>query len=100
MGKMKNIDVQIELWKKEHGDIFQLEIKSGQTAWLRKPSRKELSMARSIGGQDEIAVGELIMDACWLGGDEEIKTNDDLFLSALPTLNKLVDIQEATLKKI
>jgi DNA-directed RNA polymerase subunit H (RpoH/RPB5) len=35
---------------------------------------------------------------CWLGGDERIKTDDDLFLAANAVLGDLIKIKTATLK--
>lgn len=90
---------QIQDWKNKHGEIFELEVAT-KKAWLKKPDRKIIAMAQSLGGDSQVSIGELVLEACWLGGDEEIKTNDDLFLSALPTLNQLIEIKQAVLKKI
>jgi hypothetical protein len=67
-------------------------------AYLKKPSRKVISMATAVGGKDPIRFGELILENCWLGGDESIKTNDDLFLAANSILGNLIKIKTATLK--
>ncbi len=67
-------------------------------AYLKKPSRKVISMATAVGGKDPIKFGELILENCWLGGDEHIKTNDDLFLAANAILGNLIKIKTATLK--
>lgn len=67
-------------------------------AYLKKPSRKVISMATAVGGKDPIRFGELILENCWLGGDEQIKTNDDLFLAANAILGNLIKIKTATLK--
>jgi len=67
-------------------------------AYLKKPSRKVISMATAVGGKDPIRFGELILENCWLGGDEHIKTNDDLFLAANAILGNLIKIKTATLK--
>lgn len=67
-------------------------------AYLKKPSRKVISMATAVGGKDPIRFGELILENCWLGGDECIKTNDDLFLAANAILGNLIKIKTATLK--
>jgi hypothetical protein len=67
-------------------------------AYLKKPSRKVISMATAVGGRDPIRFGELILENCWLGGDENIKTNDELFLAANSILGDLIKIRTATLK--
>lgn len=68
------------------------------TAYLKNPSRKVLSMATSVAGKDMIKFGELILKNCWLGGDERIKTDDDLFLAANAVLGDLIKIKSARIK--
>ena len=70
-----------------------------KTAFLRKPDRKILGMARSLGEGDYIRINELILDAVWLEGDEEIRTDDDYFLNAIPSLEGMIDKKEVKLKK-
>lgn len=90
---------QIEQLKKEHKEVFELEVE-GRKAWLKKPDRKIVAMAQSLGNGSQIEIAELLMDACWLGGDEAIRTDDELFLSAFPVLNQLIEVKAASLKKI
>ena len=67
-------------------------------AYLKTPNRKVISMATAVGGKDPIRFGELILENCWLGGDERIKTDDDLFLSANAVLGNLIKIKTASIK--
>ncbi|MDX9703932.1 MAG: hypothetical protein RBU23_12950 [Candidatus Auribacterota bacterium] len=66
--------------------------------YLRTPSRKIISMATAVGGKDPIKFGELILQNCWLGGDERIKTDDELFLAANAIIGDLIKIKTASLK--
>jgi hypothetical protein len=43
---------------------------------------------------------EIILSNCWLGGDEELKTNDDYFLAVSGTLSQLIIVKEAELVKL
>ena len=43
---------------------------------------------------------EIMLRNCWLAGDEEIKTDDALFLGVSAKLGELIDIKEAELKKL
>jgi len=70
----------------------------GVTAYLKTPSRKVISMATSLGGKDPIKFGEIILKNCWLGGDERIKDEDELFLAANGVLGDLIRIKSASLK--
>ncbi len=87
---------------KDHASELVPEKREIQTlsivAYLRTPSRKIISMATAVGGKDPIKFGELILQNCWLGGDERIKTDDDLFLAANAIIGDLIKIKTATLK--
>lgn len=97
MGKVTK--EQIEVWKKDHDAVFKIEV-DGKEAYLRSPDRKTLSFASSIGAKDPMKFNEILLNNCWLGGDEEIKTNDSLFISASSKLAEIIEIKEATLEKL
>ena len=90
---------QIEQWKSQHGDIFQLTIED-KTAYLKKPSRKVLSYASTIGTKDPMKFNEIILNECFIGGDEEIKTDDAYFLAAASKLAEIIEVKEAELVKL
>jgi len=96
---MKLTKEQIDKLKKQHGELFQLNIE-GRTAILKKPSRKSLSYATSVASKDPMKFNELMLDACWVAGDEEIKSDDSLFLSASAKIAELIEIKEAELVKL
>ena len=43
---------------------------------------------------------EVILNECWLDGDEEIRTNDTLFLSVSGKIAELIEVKEAELEKL
>ena len=43
---------------------------------------------------------EIVLRDCWLAGDEEIKTDDTLFISASAKLADLIEVKEAELEKL
>ncbi|MFU8843484.1 MAG: hypothetical protein ACNA7V_06705 [Bacteroidales bacterium] len=90
---------QIELWKKKHRDIFRLVV-DGHVGYFKKPDRKTLSYATVAGAKDPIKFNEVLMNNCWVGGSEEIKTDDSLFFSASGKLAELIEIKEAELVKL
>lgn len=92
---------QIEQWKKDHVDIYQITVEEDdKTCYLRKPTRKELSFASSAGSQDPMKFNEMILKNCWLHGDEEILTNDSLFLAVSTQLDKVLEFKKAELVKL
>lgn len=90
---------QIDAWKKQYGDIFKISV-DDKVCYLKKPSRKSLSYAAVAGQTDPLMYNEIILKDCWLGGDEEIKTDDGLFLSVSAKLNALIEVKEAELVKL
>lgn len=99
VGKITITTEQIEAWKKKYGEVFIVEIED-KKAYLKRPSRKALSAAAVVGKSDPMKYNEVLLENCWLGGDEEIKTDDPLFLGASQILAELVEVKEATLKKL
>lgn len=90
---------QIEEWKKKHGDVFQVTVE-GKTAYLHKPDRKALGAATVIGKSDPMKYNEILLNNCWIAGDEEIKKDDALFLGVSAKLADLIEVKEAELKKL
>lgn len=90
---------QIKAWKEAHGDVYQITV-DGRSCYLRKPKRKELSYASMAGKNDPLKFNEVILNQCWLGGDEEIKTDDELFLGVSAQIATIVEVKEAEIKKL
>lgn len=89
---------QIEKLKKEHGDIFKIEV-ADSVCYLKKPDRKTLKYMASL-ANDPIRANEVLLDGCWLGGDETIKTNDELFLGVSSKLAEIIEIKQAEIAKL
>lgn len=90
---------QIQAWKAQHGEIFAISVED-KIGYLRKVDRKTLSFASTIGTKDPMKFNEVILTNCWLGGDDELKTNDDYFLAVSGTLSQLIIVKEAELVKL
>ncbi len=85
--------------KKKHGEIFLLKVED-KSCILKKPDRKTLSYATSVASKDPMKFNEIMLNGCWLGGDEEIKTDDSLFLSAAAKIAELIEVKESELVKL
>ena len=90
---------QIKQWKAKYKEVFVLRV-DDKVAYLRTPDRATLSYASTLATKDPMKFNEAILTNCWLGGDEEIKTDDALFLSASSKLGELIQIKEAILEKL
>lgn len=91
---------QVAEWKNKYpSGIYRYEVE-GKACYLRKPDRKTLSAASVLGKADPMKYNEVILRNCWLAGDEEIKTDDSLFLGISGKLAELIEIKEGELKKL
>lgn len=90
---------QINEWKLQHESVFCIEIED-KKAYLKNPDRKTLSFASSAATTNPLKFNEIMLKGCWLGGDEEIQTNDSLFLAASSKLAEIIEVKEATLVKL
>lgn len=91
---------QIDAWKVQHRDIFKLDCE-GKTGFFRTPTRQELSFATASGGsKDPFKFNEIILKSCWLGGDKELLSSDEFFLTVNSQVTTLVEIKESTMVKL
>lgn len=92
---------QIQEWKAKHKDVYQITV-DDKVCYMRKPNRKDLSyaMVASSGGKDIIKMQEVLLNNCWLGGDEEIRTDDEYFFAASAQVSGLMEAKNAELKKL
>lgn len=95
----KTIEKKIATWKEQYGNVYQVEV-GGHVAYLKKPSRKTLGAAAVLGKADPMKYNEVLLNNCWIEGDETIKTDDSLFLGVSAQLAEIIEIKEATLKKL
>jgi hypothetical protein len=89
---------QIADWKKKHGDIFKVVV-GDSVCYLKKPDRKTMSYVATL-GNNPIRANEALLQNCWLGGDESIKTDDEKFFGVSAKLNEIVEIKDAEIVKL
>ena len=89
---------QIQEWKDKYGQIFGI-IVDGHICYLKKPDRKILGFASVAGKVSNVKFNETLLNNCFIGGSEEVKTDDDMFLGACSQLSEIVQMKEAELVK-
>lgn len=94
---MTYTDEEIKGWKEKHGELYQVSVE-GYSCILHKPTRKDLSYISSV--KDPIKMSELLIEQTWVAGDEEIKTNDELFMAVVSKMDEIVKFKEAEVKKL
>lgn len=90
---------QIEQWKKQHGEVFEIAV-DGKVGYMKKPDRKTLSYAMTEAQTNPLGFAEIILENGWLGGDEAIKTDDSLFMAVAGQIDQVVEIKAAAVKKL
>lgn len=97
-------EAQVQAWKREFGRVRAYSVQKSDsqkaTCYLRTPDRKVMGAALQAQKSDPIKAKEIILLNCWLGGDNEIKTNDELFISIATQLDDLIEIKEVEIKEL
>lgn len=94
---MKYSTEDINKWKATHGDLFEISVE-GKSCVLHKPTRQDLSYASVI--KDPIKMSEVMLKQLWVAGDEDIKTNDELFMAVVAKMDEVLKVKEAEIKKL
>lgn len=90
---------QIQDWKKKYKHVHAIEVE-GHVGYVKRPGRLEMSQASVLGANDPITFNEVLLNSCWLGGSEEIKTDDSLFLGVGAVLGEIVHVASASIKNL
>lgn len=102
---------RIEDLKKKHGKVFLFECASdnSKSCILRAATRNDLSLAnvsalsRNEAGASNFDVqkfNESILLSTWIDGDEEIKTDDSLFLGISEQLDSVIQKAKFSVKEL
>ena len=65
---------------------------------LRSPGRQDLSYASVA--TDPIKVNEVLLKQLWVEGDEEVRTDDSLFMAVCSKMEQVLRVKEAEIKKL
>ncbi len=90
---------KIEIMKRAYGKVYEIEVE-GRYCYLKMPTRQILSMSMSFEGSDPLKSDEVLLEKCWIEGDEEIKKDLNLFLSIRPQLAALFELKKSNLTKL
>ena len=94
---MKFTKEQIKEWKAKHGELFEITVED-KSCILHRPTRKDLSYASAV--KDPVKMSEVMLNALWVDGDEEIKEDDSLFLAAIQKMQDILEVKGAEIKKL
>lgn len=96
---------QIKAWKEANGEIRELsfiveEDESIHYGYVKKPSFINMDMAISLGEGDRLKEGKILLENCWVGGSEFIKTDDETRWTAYLKMHSLFQLRVSEIKKL
>lgn len=93
---------KIEALKKANPKgVWQISAQGGsKVGYLRTPTRQEISYASTFLPNDQLGYADAILQNCWLEGDEALKEDDKYFLSLVPQIDEIIEVEEVALKKL
>lgn len=99
------LKAQIQQWQVRWGEVHEIEVvidDEGNTAkgYIRKPDFDVLAASVKFADSDPLKSGTILLESCWLGGDEIIKTDGEAKLAAIKAIGSLIKIREARIKKL
>ena len=86
----------LEAWKQKHGVVKGLKAR-GHIGYIRMPNRADLSYSSTLAQSNPMKSNEVLLDAIWLGGSEEIRKDNALFFGVSQQLAKLIEVAEVEL---
>lgn len=96
--------IDIEALKREHGELFKIEMETddGKTVAgiFKKPTIKVLSAVAKTAETDKIKAALVMYNQCKVEVDPEIEASDELKLSAAEAVGDLFKRYTASVKKV
>ena len=91
---------QIDKWQEDHGDVYELPV-GDKTGYIRQPKMTDYKRGfKAMMNGGDIAFGEEMLGALWLGGDKEIIEKDEYFMPARKQLKDLLDYDDPEIKPL
>ena len=99
----KASSAQVAKWKEEFNtnNIWHFQTPD-QThrCYIRRPTRKDLSIAAVAGAQDPLKFNESILKSCWIDGNIEIQEQDELFMGINSQLAAVIETAQFSVEKL
>lgn len=90
---------QIEKLKEQHPDCKVVEFEDGKVAVFAKPTRAVVGLLLlNLRDKGPLSAADTLIANCWLGGDEEVKTEVGYAVGIVGVLDALTMSKKADLK--
>lgn len=94
---------QVEAFKQAHRKSFSIEIEDGDevhVGYFKRPTLETLKAVTKMARTDEVEAGKVMMNNCWLGGSEELRTDALLFMAAQKKLGEVLNGFKGRIKNL
>lgn len=87
-------------WKEKYGSVFQFTSEDGKVAYFKKPDRQLVDASSALAKDHPVKSNEVLAKGCYLGGDEEMISNDEYFFGLNPWLKGLIKTKMGELTEL
>lgn len=100
MAKEKITPEQIAEWKAQHGDVWIVELETGEKCYVRSPKIKEIEAVQPLMQQGKfITYNITLFKTCFLGGDD-VTGNETKLMAASSIMMRTIETVTATVEKL
>lgn len=103
-GKEKHIEkptaADIKLWKDKYGSILKYQSTDGKVAYFREPDISTLDASAAIASTSPVKSNQVILKACFIGGDEAVITERKYLMGLMPHMQRLVSKVEGEFSEL
>jgi hypothetical protein len=93
-------DEIISKWKSEHAKVVRYKTEDGKTAYFKNPDLTTVDAASALANSNPMKSNLLLAKACFLGGDQEIITEDKYLFGLGNHLKALIVKVEGELSEL
>lgn len=96
-------DAQIQLWKNQNKRIMEICVEDDEAiycGYFHRPTMDTMSAVNQVGKNDEVKAATVMFDNCWLGGDDMMKEDAIIKMSALTQLSTVFNTCTASIKNL
>lgn len=92
---------EIAKLKARHGRIYVVEVEDDDetyVAYFKRPDMSTLAAMTKMAKSDDIQAGKILVENCFVGGSEAVKTDPALFVATVGQLGHVVGSVKARIK--
>lgn len=94
-------EAKLNAWKKDHNAIHKITPDPNRPeifCIVRHPKLNDISSSSELGGNDQVKIGIVQLNDCWLDGDVRIKTDIELLRAAALKMGAIFKVYDYSLE--